>query len=124
MPLALPYSRQPEPPLGLDELAQAARRLARGPRPYLELAGEVTRAYHHLRDEPNLSAWIIRWGQEADTGFHDHDVSAGAVHVISGRIVEERLSIAGDHEVRRYGPGDTFAFEPSEIHRVTPAGAE
>jgi hypothetical protein len=47
-----------------------------------------------LSDE-HLTAWLICWMDDHDTGFHDHDISAGAVAVVSGRVREERLTIDG-----------------------------
>ena len=58
-----------------------------------------------------------------DTGFHDHDLSSGAVTVISGSVLEERLGI-GTTTSNVYVPGDTFDFTASEIHRVVHSGAE
>ena len=39
--------------------------------------------------------WVITWTNGNDTGFHDHDVSGGAVAVVEGEIVEERLVVGG-----------------------------
>jgi len=65
----------------------------------------------------------VRWsGEDHDTGFHDHDLSSGAVVVAQGSVVEERLRLGGAPEVRRYVPGDVFDFSPMDIHRVVHAG--
>jgi hypothetical protein len=58
-----------------------------------------------------------------DTGFHDHDLSSGAVTVVSGAVLEERLGLARTTS-NIYVPGDTFHFTASAIHRVTHAGTK
>jgi predicted metal-dependent enzyme (double-stranded beta helix superfamily) len=59
-----------------------------------------------------------------DTGFHDHDVSAGAVAVVSGAVREERLTIGGPPREVLARSGSTFHFSPSDIHRVRHAGRD
>ena len=68
-------------------------------------------------------AWLICWMPGHDTGFHDHDLSSGAVTVVSGSVREERLGL-GDTTSRVYVPGDTFDFTSSVIHRVTHTGGQ
>jgi quercetin dioxygenase-like cupin family protein len=74
-------------------------------------------------DEPEVEAWLICWMPGHDTGFHDHDLSAGAVTVVSGTVLEERLGI-GTTSANAYSAGETFDFTPQEIHRVVHGGAE
>jgi predicted metal-dependent enzyme (double-stranded beta helix superfamily) len=69
-----------------------------------------------------VEVWLICWMPGHDTGFHDHDLSSGAVVVAQGSVVEERLRLGGEPEVRRYVPGDVFDFSPMDIHRVVHAG--
>ncbi len=106
-----------------DELRDTAAWLGRKPWHDLLLDLGAERAYRELYRGERLSTWLIHWGHEADTGFHDHDVSAGAVHVIRGRVREERLRLTGPPEAHEYGPGETFTIAASEIHRVTHVGA-
>lgn len=82
------------------------------------------RHYQELFSGNRLSTWVIHWGQTADTGFHDHARSAAAVHVIRGRVRDERLKIGREPSGREYGPGETFTIEPSDIHRVLHTGNE
>ena len=56
-----------------------------------------------------------------DTGFHDHDVSSGAVSVVAGRLREERLAL-GAPVSRVYSAGEVFDFGASDIHRMSHAG--
>ena len=47
------------------------------------------------RDE-RVEVWLICWtGEDHDTGFHDHDESHGALAVVRGSLVEERLVLSG-----------------------------
>jgi predicted metal-dependent enzyme (double-stranded beta helix superfamily) len=81
------------------------------------------RVFERLIDEPEIEAWLICWMPGHDTGFHDHDLSSGAVTVVSGAVLEERLGLARTTS-NIYVPGDTFDFTASEIHRVTHSGTE
>jgi predicted metal-dependent enzyme (double-stranded beta helix superfamily) len=80
------------------------------------------RVFERLVDEPEVEAWLICWMPGHDTGFHDHDLSSGAVTVVTGSVQEERLGLGVEVSSRIYTPGDTFDFTSSEIHRVTHAG--
>jgi predicted metal-dependent enzyme (double-stranded beta helix superfamily) len=85
------------------------------------------RVFERLLDEPEaeVEAWLICWMPGHDTGFHDHDLSSGAVTVIGGSVKEERLGLGeADTRSRVFLPGETFDFTSSEIHRVTHAGDE
>ncbi len=74
---------------------------------------------------PAAEAWLICWMPGHDTGFHDHDLSSGAVTVVSGAVKEERLRLGTlGTRSRIYLPGNTFDFTSSEIHRVTHAGTD
>jgi quercetin dioxygenase-like cupin family protein len=81
------------------------------------------RVFEQVLDEPEVEAWLICWMPGHDTGFHDHDLSAGAVTVVSGTVLEERLGI-GTTSANAYSAGETFDFTPQEIHRVVHGGAE
>jgi predicted metal-dependent enzyme (double-stranded beta helix superfamily) len=70
----------------------------------------------------DVEAWLICWMPGHDTGFHDHDISSGAVTVLAGEVVEDRLSLDGVPPSRRVGPGESFTFSPTDIHRVRHAG--
>jgi predicted metal-dependent enzyme (double-stranded beta helix superfamily) len=80
------------------------------------------RVFEPVLDLPEVEAWLICWMPGHDTGFHDHDVSSGAVTVISGSVLEERLHVGAETSSALYGPGETFDFGPSDIHRVTHTG--
>jgi predicted metal-dependent enzyme (double-stranded beta helix superfamily) len=76
-------------------------------------------------DAPDgAEAWLICWMPGHDTGFHDHDLSSGAVTVVAGRLREDRLGWGGGVSSALYGAGETFDFSPSDIHRVVHPGGE
>jgi hypothetical protein len=82
------------------------------------------RLYEELLSDDHLTVWLICWMDDHDTGFHDHDRSAGAVAVLSGAVREERLAIGGPPRERAYAVNETFHFSPSDIHRVRHAGTD
>jgi predicted metal-dependent enzyme (double-stranded beta helix superfamily) len=82
------------------------------------------RVFEHLFGDAHISLWLVCWMDGHDTGFHDHDVSSGAVTVISGEVVESRLLLGAPPRGRRFRAGETFDFGASDIHRVEHAGAE
>jgi hypothetical protein len=110
--------------LSAPELEEFVAELADRPELWIELvrhdSGE--RLYEELLSEPHLTAWLICWMDEHDTGFHDHDLSAGAVAVVSGAVREERLAIEAAPRGRVFGAGSSFHFEASDIHRVSHSG--
>ena len=78
-----------------------------------------TRTYAALHRDAAVDVWAIFWLPEADTGWHDHDVSSGAVHVVEGELEEHALLLGRPERRRAYGAGSAFSFGPSHIHRVT-----
>src|SRR6478736_884695 len=83
----------------------------------------VERIYTRLHLDQNLEVWLICWSRLQDTGFHDHDVSRGAVAVVDGALAERRLSIGSvAPPTVVYGSGNTFSFDGSHIHDVSQTG--
>ena len=82
------------------------------------------RSYEELLSDEHVTAWLICWMDDHDTGFHDHDISAGAVSVVSGSICEERLTIDGPPAERHVKAGKSFHFSPADIHRVRHGGGD
>ncbi|HET6447766.1 MAG TPA: cysteine dioxygenase family protein [Conexibacter sp.] len=83
------------------------------------------RTYAQLLHDAHLDVWLICWSEDHDTGFHDHDLSAGAVAVIAGCVREERLVLGRSARApiaRTVRAGSTFEFRASDIHRVLHAG--
>lgn len=113
------------PALSRGELLDFADRLACEPERWAHLMeGDdvASRVYELIWDDGEVNAWVIRWSEDADTGFHDHDDSAAAIAVIAGEVREDRLSIGGLPRVRLAGPGETFSIAPNAIHRVLHSG--
>lgn len=79
------------------------------------------RQYIQLYRDPHVDVWLLTWTNSQDTGLHDHDVSAGAVHVCAGDLIEDRLyaSPCGlERRSIRRRRGSTFDFDPSHIHCI------
>ena len=86
-----------------------------------ELAGGIA-AQPHLwedkvaySDEERVFASLHR---DANTGWHDHDVSSGAVAVARGKLVEHNLAIGIESIETKIEAGDVYGFGPDHIHRV------
>jgi quercetin dioxygenase-like cupin family protein len=75
-----------------------------------------------LTDE--LEVWLIHWEAGHDTGFHDHDRSGGTLVVREGSVREDRLVVGGPPSTRVVHAGESFGFEPSDIHRVVHVAGE
>jgi predicted metal-dependent enzyme (double-stranded beta helix superfamily) len=83
------------------------------------------RTYAQLLRDEHLDVWLLCWSRDHDTGFHDHDLSAGAVAVAAGSVREDRLALGRSVEEpisRIAGAGSSFSFTASDIHRVLHAG--
>jgi hypothetical protein len=108
------------------ELQSFVAELADRPELWIELVSHDAsqRVYSELLSEDHLTAWLICWMDEHDTGFHDHDLSAGAVAVVSGSVREDRLAVAGPPCERVFDAGQSFHFSAADIHRVCHAGRE
>src|SRR5271165_970452 len=120
--LARPRGRD----LSGPELEGFVGELAAEPELWIHLVkhDSTQRVYEELLSDDHLTAWLICWMNDHDTGFHDHDVSAGAVAVVSGAVREERLTIDGPPRDRAFAAGATFHFSPADIHRVRHTGAD
>jgi hypothetical protein len=77
------------------------------------------RIYVRIHCVPVLDAWLICWSGTQDTGLHDHDLSSGAVRVVSGELTEDRL-VMGEPGVvsSAHAAGAGFCFDSSRIHDV------
>jgi predicted metal-dependent enzyme (double-stranded beta helix superfamily) len=106
--------------LDLAELRDLVRDIAADPDRWRALvrSDTVERHFAQLVRDDHIDVWIISWASGNDTGFHDHDVSRGAVAVVEGELVEERLVMGGPPRVRRHRAGDVFDFDASHVHRM------
>ncbi|MCW2882606.1 MAG: hypothetical protein JWQ95_6706 [Sphaerisporangium sp.] len=80
-------------------------------------SGEA-RHYASLYRDSFVDIWVICWRPEDDTGWHDHDVSSGAVRVIAGTLKESNPRIGGAHLETFVSEGESLAFGPDHIHRI------
>lgn len=82
---------------------------------------ENERIYVELYRDTHLDVWLICWLNQQETGFHDHDLSGGAVYVCDGVLSENRLHVtkkgiqetAIDREA-----GTVFYFDAARVHRM------
>ena len=108
-------------PLGRPELERIAATIAARAELWTPLVAPAAdrRTYTSLHRDALLDVWAIFWLPDNDTGWHDHDTSSGAVHVVSGELEEHALLVAGAGRHRAHAAGATFSFGPSHIHRLT-----
>ena len=87
-----------------------------------------TRYFHQLYRDLNVDVWLICWLLAQDTGYHDHDLSSGAVHVVEGALCEDYFYRDADGwisvETRERPAGTVFDFDGSSIHGMRHAGGE
>jgi predicted metal-dependent enzyme (double-stranded beta helix superfamily) len=103
-----------------EELRALVSDLATRPDEWLHLVqhSRDQRHYELLVHDQRVMVWLISWMDDHDTGFHDHDVSSGAVAVVEGRVREDRLRLGAEPTTRVLGAGEVFDFGASDIHRV------
>lgn len=111
--------------LSCVELEAFVAALAERPELWIDFVTHDSKQRHYaeLLSDEHLTAWLICWLDDQDTGFHDHDLSAGAVAVVGGRVREERLVLDGPPRDRVLVAGETFHFTSADIHRVRHAGS-
>jgi predicted metal-dependent enzyme (double-stranded beta helix superfamily) len=107
------------------ELVEVVRRLAAAPERWAHLVHHdpEKRVYEELQRDADLAVWLICWMDDHDTGFHDHDLSSGAVAVVEGAVAEDRLLLGGPPLTQEFAAGDAFHFGAADIHRVRHTGA-
>jgi hypothetical protein len=109
------------------ELLEWVRELAGDPDLWLEHArheGGPERGGRHfvsLYRDTDIDVWLLCWDTTDDTGWHDHDTSAGAVAVTHGAVVENVPRLGGEAQGRTVPEGRAFAFGPDHIHRMVGA---
>lgn len=121
LPRATGLENLPGRPLDKRELRELVDGLAERPdlwRPQVEFP-EGRRHYASLHRDEHVDVWLLCWTPENDTGWHDHDVSSGAVRVVAGAIEENNPRMGGDPLRTVVREGESFAFGPDHIHRLT-----
>jgi predicted metal-dependent enzyme (double-stranded beta helix superfamily) len=107
--------------LGRRELAELAKAVAERPQlweSHVEYSSEQ-RHFVSLHRDAHVDVWLICWTPSNDTGWHDHDISSGAVAVARGAVVEHNLAVGGDSLRSVVPAGQAFSFGPDHIHRMT-----
>jgi cysteine dioxygenase type I len=104
-----------------DELETLVHQLASEPRRWRKLVdfSDEQRVFVSLYRDDYVDVWLLCWTPENDTGWHDHDISSGAVRVIEGALTESNPRIGGRPAVRIVEAGEAFSFGPDHIHRLT-----
>jgi predicted metal-dependent enzyme (double-stranded beta helix superfamily) len=104
------------------ELADLVQNLAARPDIWAAHVGRSSPERRHFasihRDE-YVDVWLICWAPGNDTGWHDHDISSGAVCVIRGALEESTPRIGGAHARELVAAGRSISFGPDHIHRLT-----
>jgi hypothetical protein len=111
----------PARPLDMHELRRLVDGLAEHPdlwRHEVEFDGE-RRHFVSLHRDEYVDVWLICWSPINDTGWHDHDISCGAVRVVRGALRETNPSLGGQHATAVMGSGESFCFGPDHIHRLS-----
>ncbi|MEV0197800.1 cysteine dioxygenase family protein [Nonomuraea sp. NPDC050691] len=114
----------PERALDRRELRELVDTLAANPEQWeheVDFPEDGGRHYASLYRDAYVDVWLLCWRPEDDTGWHDHDVSSGAVHVVRGALLECNPRIGGEHLETVVPEGRSFSFGPDHIHRLTGA---
>lgn len=77
------------------------------------------RHFHSLHRDANVDVWVLSWVPGNDTGWHDHDISSGAVAVVAGTVTEHNLAVGSPSVESDVVAGQVFCFGPEHIHRLT-----
>jgi len=77
------------------------------------------RHYVSLHRDTHVDVWLLCWTPQNDTGWHDHDISSGAVAVTQGCLTEHNLAIGTPSIETEIHAGAAYSFGPDHIHRLT-----
>ncbi|MEO7070091.1 MAG: cysteine dioxygenase family protein [Nostocoides sp.] len=76
------------------------------------------RHYVSLHRDAHVDVWVLCWTPANDTGWHDHDISSGAVAVVRGTLTEHNLAVGHPSLSTDVPAGQVFSFGPDHIHRL------
>jgi hypothetical protein len=107
--------------LDREELETLVHQLASDPGRWRELVGysDEDRVFVSLYRDDYVDVWLLCWTPQNDTGWHDHDISSGAVRVVQGALTESNPRIGGHPAIRVVQAGEAFSFGPDHIHRLS-----
>lgn len=102
------------------ELEQLVNELAEHPERWHDRIAfsDEDRHFVSLYRDDYVDVWLLCWTPINDTGWHDHDISSGAVRVVRGSLRESSPRIGGNHAARTVPVGGSFSFGPDHIHRL------
>jgi hypothetical protein len=111
----------PERALTPEELVELASSIAADPSLWAEHVAysDDRRHFVSLRRDNYVDVWVLCWTPANDTGWHDHDISSGAVAVVEGVLTEANISLGGPGIATDIPAGRVFGFGPEHIHRLT-----
>src|SRR5262249_43372665 len=116
----------PIPARSLDapELEALVNELAVQPERWRGLVSfsDEERHFVSLYRDDHVDVWLLCWTPVNDTGWHDHDISSGAVRVVDGALIESSPRIGGEAVSRTVPAGQSFSFGPDHIHRLAGLG--
>ncbi|HYB30810.1 MAG TPA: cysteine dioxygenase family protein [Solirubrobacteraceae bacterium] len=106
--------------LDRGELQTLVDALANDPARWREFVtfSSPTRHFVSLHRDEYVDVWLLCWNRGDDTGWHDHDISSGAVRVVRGAVKESSPRMGGEPAVRVVPAGGSFSFGPEHIHRL------
>lgn len=113
--------RLPGRELDRHELVELARAIAARPELWQEEVAfdDDHRHYVSLHRDTHTDVWVLCWTPSNDTGWHDHDVSSGAVVVARGAVAEHNLRVGAAAVRSVVQQGQSYSFGPDHIHRMT-----
>lgn len=115
------YHELPDRELNQAELLELVASVAAAPemwRAHVAFDGDE-RHYFSLYRDAHVDVWVLCWTPENDTGWHDHDISSGAVAVVQGHLVEQVLAVGSPSIATQIAAGQRFSFGPDHIHRLS-----
>jgi hypothetical protein len=103
------------------ELLELASSIAADPTIWREHVAfdDDKRHYVSLHRDAHVDVWVLCWTPQSDTGWHDHDISSGAVAVAEGTLVEHNLAVGVPSLATEVPAGQVYCFGPDHIHRLT-----
>ncbi len=104
--------------LGQRELTELVERLARQPELWSDEVSYAggRRHFASIHRDEYVDVWLICWSPGNDTGWHDHDVSSGAVRVVQGALMESNPRIGGVHTQAVITEGGSISFGPDQMY--------
>jgi hypothetical protein len=85
------------------------------------------RVFVELYRDIHVDVWLICWDNDQDTGYHDHDLSSGAVYTCVGVLNENRL-VNGAGRINEvsvpHAAGSVFDFDAARVHCMAHGGGE